>query len=255
MKIKYKNKANCRIKYGYGEKIVISGYNMRVGRSPHKLKIPRFFNCDLAYLSGYHLGDGYLEDFEKTFIRIGKGGYEIDYADKDKFQLELINRIIYQQFNYRLRVFAHNTKKQYIARGKSKVYHWFLNQVLKIPYGKRTDFKIPRWVYKDKSFIKNFLSGFFDAEGDVSRTINRRYKDKIYYILRIQITQKNSVILAEIQSVLKKYFSIHSYIHKKWNQDAYILRIRSNTGVIQFFKSINSRNVTKREKLLNLLKS
>ena len=41
----------------------------------------------------YHLGDGYLENINKTFKRRGKAGYEVVYADRDIDQIKLIDAI------------------------------------------------------------------------------------------------------------------------------------------------------------------
>ena len=238
MKLKINIKRKRKIRYGYGEPIVLHNTTMRVGRSPHKLKIPLFYNSDLAYLSGYHLGDGYLEDINKTLNRNNKGGYEIDYADKDKNQVELINKIINKEFNYKLRIYNHKTDNKWMARGYSKAFHWFLNKNLEIPYGRKCIVKIPAWIYYHKNFLRHFISGFFDAEGDISRTINKKYDNKEYYILRIQLAQKDKNILLEIQKVLEDYFSIKSYIHKKWNQNGFSLIIKSNRRVKLFYQNI-----------------
>src|SRR3989344_8721801 len=84
---------NCRIKYKEGEDILLENGCMRSNKSPHRLSYPQTLDNDLAYLSGYHLGDGYLEDINKTFKRRGKTGYEIVYADKDIEQIKLIGNI------------------------------------------------------------------------------------------------------------------------------------------------------------------
>ena len=88
-----------KIDYAYGEKIIIENNWMRVPRSPHKIRVPVRIDNDFAYLAGYHLGDGYLENYNHRYNRVGKGNFEITYADEDKAQIENINKIFLDKFN------------------------------------------------------------------------------------------------------------------------------------------------------------
>jgi len=241
--------------YDIGEDIITEKGLMRVARSPFKLKVPLEIDKDLAYLTGYHFGDGYLQNMYLPLKKRRKGGYEVSYADADTEQLKIICDIIQQKFGHNLSIFNRPNTNLWIARTSCKVLHWFLNTKLGIPMGKRKNMRIPLWIYKDKSFLSNFLSGFFDAEGDVSKTTNDVRKGKRYYIMRIQLTQRERYILEEIKFVLKSYFSIKSSINQKWNQEAYILRLCSNKQTKKFMDTISFRNPKKKEKLRALLSS
>jgi len=239
--------------YLLGENIILKGNTARVPRSRHELNIP-VLDADLAYLAGYHLGDGYLEDSFKTFKRSGKGGYEISYADSDIKQIELINSIIKNKFGTGLTINKRPANNVWIGRiGSCKILHWFLHKKVGLQMGKKSKICIPKWILTNENFLAMFLSGFFDAEGDVSKTTNRRYKDKMYYRVKIQLTQKEKNILLEIKDVLRKLFAINCDINKKWNQDAFTLRILSKKAVIRFRERINFRNMIKKEKLDKLI--
>ncbi len=242
------------IKYDIGENIIIENGVMRVARSAHILKIPKRVNKDLAYLAGYHLGDGYLEDVNKTLNRQGRGSYEIDYADNNIKQLEIINKIIKDEFNHKLRIYKRPNVNLWIARTDCKVLHWFLNKKLELPIGRRKIIKIPQWILANENFISNFLSGFFDAESDVSKTTNCIVKGKRYYKIRIQLTQKDKNILNEIQKILKNKYDIKSCIFKKHKQEAFILKIDARKPIKIFKEKINFRHPKKREKLEILCK-
>ena len=237
----------------FGERIIIEKGFMRVARSPHKVILPEILDEDFAYLTGYHLGDGYLEDSLKSQENRGKSGYEIDYADSDKQQLLLINSIFNDKFAFNFRIYKRPTANLYIARAHCKVIHIFLNKRLGIPLGEKNIINMPNWILNEKKFISCFLSGFFDAEGDVGKTGNRVVKGKKYYKLRIQLTQRDKNILLEIKTILKETFGIVSDIHPKWHQDAYILRIGSARMAKKFKNQINFRNSTKRGKLALLI--
>jgi len=245
---------NCRIKYDNGENIIVENGMIRTARSPHKLKIPQKLDADLAYLVGYHLGDGYLEDVNKTYKRRGRGCYEIDYADENIHQIKLINDIIHNKFGHQLRIYKVPNINLWKGKvGSCKVLHWFFTAVLKIPMGKKNKIKIPKWVLKKNTFLSNFLSGFFDAEGDISETSNHCYKGKRYTILRIQLTQKDKSILIKIKQILYNTYNIRSNIFKKWKQEAWVLRIWGSKNANRFKESINFRNNIKKEKLNTLL--
>ena len=242
-----------RIDYKIGEKIIIENGFMKVARSPHKLRYPKRLDKDLAYLAGYHLGDGYLEDINKTFNRRGRGRYEIDYADSDIQQINMINKIINEKFGHNLRIYKRPNVNLWIGRSACKVLHWFLNEKMGIPYGKKKIIEIPTWIKKYPSFMSAFLSGFFDAEGDVGRTRNRKYKEKIYYKVRVQLTQKDKNILLRIKNILEEEYEIKSYVFPKWHYDGFILKFDSRKSIENFKNKINFRNQIKKEKLNKLI--
>ncbi len=82
--------------YNRGEKLIFEGRHVRIARSPHRVKLPSHYSPDLAYLAGYHLGDGYLDNYERVSRR---GGFEILYADEYEKQItDVIAPIIKKNF-------------------------------------------------------------------------------------------------------------------------------------------------------------
>lgn len=249
-----KSENQIRVKYAFGEDILLERGIMRVARSPHRLLLPERVDEEIAYLAGYLLGDGYIEDFRKTYLHSGKGGYEITFADRDFEQLKLVQSILKDKFGIRVKIYGRSNQDVWILKsGACKVLHWYLHERLALPMGRKIDMRIPIWALSDRSLLKSFLSGFFDAEADVSKSSNGTHKGTKYYIIRIQLTQKNKALLQEIQSVLLNSFQIKSHIHKKWNQEGYILRIRSGTMARRFMDYVDFRNPTKKEKLHGLV--
>lgn len=240
---------NCRIKYEVGEDILVENDIMRTNKSPYKLKYPSELDIDLAYLAGYHLGDGYLEDVHKTFERRGRAGYEILYADRDVEQIKLIESIFQDKFTFNLKIYKKPSENLWIGRINScKVIHWFLNNQLGLPIGKRNKIEVPKWIFYQKEFLANFISGFFDADGDVGKTSNHSYK-----IVRIQLTQKDKEILLKLKYLLYNNFSIKSNISKKWKQNAWVLHIWGRKNAIIFKEKIDFKNNIKKQKLKQIL--
>lgn len=242
---------NCKINYEIGEGILIENGLMSVNRSPYKLRFPLELDTDLAYLAGYHLGDGYLEDVKKTFARRAKAGYEILYADNNLDQINIISDIINNKFGFKLDIYKKSNENLWIGRAAScKVLHWFLNTKLNLPIGRRDKIEIPKWVLDKREFLANFMSGFFDADGDVSNTSNHSYK-----IVRIQLTQKYKEILLLFKKLLYFNFNIKSNISKKWKQNAWMLHIWGKNNSTIFKYEIGFRNNIKRHKLEEYLET
>jgi hypothetical protein len=242
-----------KVKYGFGEQIIIEKGVARVGRSPHVLTIPVELDTKLAYLTGYHLGDGHLSNIYDSFNRKGKSSYEITYADRDLGQITLINQILKEKFHYQLSIKRRDKDNLWLAKSTCKILHWFLHKKAKIPMGERINPRIPNWIYKSNKKLVSFISGFFDAEADVGF---KRYKvkGKMYCTIRLQLTQKDMPILMDIKNALIDRFRIHSNINKKWKQNAFILRINARNSVNEFYKKINFKNYAKKEKLNTCLK-
>lgn len=160
-----------RLDYFSGEKIIIEQDFIRTARSHYKIKVPRF-NQNLAYLAGYHLGDGYLEDSQKTFLRTGRASFEITYADSDRDQIKMIDAIFRTEFGVPLNIYNPNNANLWLGRFNScKVLHWFLSEKLGLPVGKKKKISIPSWIPETEDFLSSFISGFFDAEADIGITI------------------------------------------------------------------------------------
>ena len=236
---------NYRIRYEVGESILIENGYIRSNKSPHRVKCPRILDEDLAYLTGYHLGDGYLEDVSKTFKRRGKAGYEIVYADRNLEQIKLIWNIFQDKFEFNLKIYKKPNENLWIGRVNScKALHWFLNTKLDLPIGRRNKIETPNWILSNDKFLSNFISGFFDADGDVSKTSNHSYK-----IIRIQLTQKDKEILLQLKDLLDKVFGIKSNISKKWKQNVWMLHIWGKKNAIIFKEKIDFRNIIKKQRL------
>lgn len=217
---------------------------MRVSRSNKRLKVPDF-NKNLAYLCGYHLGDGYLEDVSKTFLRKGRGSYNLTYGDSDLDQIKIIDSILLEEFGCHLKIdYSLNYNMWFVKIDSCKVLHWFMNRKLGLPVEKKSKIEIPSWILKHESFITNFISGFFDAEGNVGLT--KAYKQEV---IRIQVTQKDLNILQEIKALLSSNYRIKSNVHKKWKQEAFTLKITARNSVEEFKRKINFKSPAKRKKL------
>ena len=180
--------------YNRGEKLIFEGNQARVARSPYRVHLPSEYCPDLAYLAGYHLGDGYLENFKESEEQ---GQFEILYSDEYKSQIEeVISAIMQKQFRIALNIHKRPRNNVWIGRITCKVIHLFLHQILGMPLGKKGNFQIPEWILSKEEFLNAFISGFFDAEGSI-------FMDK-FNKAGICLTNSNYQFLTSIRTLLRE---------------------------------------------------
>ncbi len=231
--------------YNRGEKLIFEGCHARIARSPHRVKLPSQYSPDLAYLAGYHLGDGYLDNYEKVSRR---GGFEILYVDEYEKQItDVISPIIKKNFEIAINI-RKRPNNLWIGRVTCKAVHIFLHQILKMPLGRKGNFDVPDWVLKNREFLRAFISGFFDAEGSI-------FLDKFGKV-SICLTNSNRSFLVQIQELLKIQFGIEFYpIYQKHNQNnGFEMKIRAKEIILRFCKEIGFRHPYKIEKMQECLK-
>ena len=130
---------------------IISAYS-----SPHKIKIPKKIDKNLAYLCGYHMGDGSLST--KTLT--------VEYMD-DISQLEKISRIYDSTFGISLKIKKCSTKKAYNSYFTSRALAYLLHLCLELPIGRKERLFYPSWI--NAQLRKPFVVGFLDAEFGIGR--------------------------------------------------------------------------------------
>lgn len=229
--------------YDRGEKIIQDSNSLRIARSPHRITIPTGYNSALAYLAGYHLGDGYLSNYHNLQ---DKGRYELVYADEYKSQIEeTLAPIFSKQFGVSLRI---DKKKSNMWTGRinCKIIHMFLYQVLKMPMGRKGAFLIPEWILQDKHLLKSFISGFFDAEGSIFISNGRK--------ANIALTNTNYLVLNHIRTLLAEQFGIFfGKIYKKHKIEVFEMRTNAKEIIIKFCKDIGFKHPHKQEKVKECL--
>jgi DNA-binding transcriptional regulator WhiA len=233
--------------YPCGERLIVEGNQLRVARSPHKVTLPLEYSPDLAYLTGYHLGDGYLENPTLKFNRVNTSSFELLYADEYKAQItQIILPIIKDNFGVDL----HIHKRKYnlwIGRINCKVVHLFFHQILKVPIGKKGYFHVPEWILQKKEFLKEFISGFFDAEGSIF--VDKRNK------AGITLTNSNYQFLFTMRTLLTNNFGIEfGQIYAKNKQDVFEMKTQAKEIILRFCDEIGFRHPHKIEKMQECIK-
>jgi len=223
----------------FGEKLIIENGQTRIARSPYKIALPLSYTPDLAYLTGYHLGDGYLYSHKSNRT---KPSYEILYSDEYKRQIDSVIAPIFRKY---FGVELHIHKRQnnvWIGRINCKVLHMFFNQVLRLPAGRKGNFSIPAWIFSEEKYIKEFISGFFDAEGSIFISKPER--------VSITLTNSNYWILHKIRDLLWTRFEIaFGKIYKKHKINVFEMKTSAKEVILRFCGEIEFRHPHKIEKM------
>lgn len=143
-------------KYSLLSKIIKKLKFISAYASPHIIKIPKKLNKDLAYLCGYHMGDG----------SISKNGLTIYYMDSKKY-LNMISGIYQKLFGIKLSIKKDRIKNGFNGTTTSKALAYILHYCLEMPIGKKPRLHFPKWV--NNKLKKDFISGYLDAEFGITR--------------------------------------------------------------------------------------
>lgn len=146
---------------------------------------------DLAELIGVVLGDGHIEKFPRTeSLTIAANSNNSDFI---KRYTELLKKIF--------------EKEPYVAKiGNNKgctrirVYQKKISKRLNIPTGSRKNLNvvIPKWIIRNKEYIKRYLRGLYEAEG----SFGVHEKTSTY---KFSFSNRNESLLQNVFMLLQKF--------------------------------------------------
>src|SRR3989344_4385916 len=173
----------------------------------------------LAFLVGMVLGDGNIYKFPRT------EGLRIVLAAKYPGLIEYTKNIVKEVFD----------KKPNVRKVKGSecftvtIYQNNISKRLGIPTGDkgRLKFTTPKWIFKNKEFLTNFLRGLFEAEGSFST-----HKPTCTY--NLAFSNKNPYLLNEVEEAMK-LFGYHPERRK------YAVRLRRKKEAYDFIDLIQFR--------------
>lgn len=195
-----------------------------------QVRLPTEIDEGLAYLCGLICGDGNLHISKKR-------DYIISVNNIEKALLEETVRLLEKNFNYSAKI----EKGHHCLRvhALSEVIHSFLNKILDIENGRKQHIVIPSKIKKQRSLVRAFIAGFFDAEGSVALKKNRM-------TCQISLSQKQKGILEEIRIELQKD-GIPTKFAK--SNDCYWYLYGNKASLAPFLEKIPFIHPKKREKL------
>lgn len=210
-------------------------WGQRLGgkKSSGSLKQVRFpkKNKQLAEFFGILLGDGNINKFNKN----GAGTYVVriaGHADHDKEYLtNFVFNLSYQLFQIIPKMMKQKNKRALYVLIHSKKITEFLEEI-GFPDGNKIKNKvtIPKWIYKNKEFLRVCLRGLFDTDGSIYRLTNQN-------LLQIKFRNNNLRLLRDVRKSLIELGINCSRLAK--NNSVYITK---KSEMANFFKQIGFKN-------------
>lgn len=179
--------------------------------------LPKNYTSELAYLTGFILGDGHVSK-----------RLEIVIWEETNQHTKYLTNLIEKLFDYQPTVIKE--KNYNIIFISSAPIHAFFSKIIQLPEGKKKfKEKIPEFVFINPEFSINFLRGLFDSDGGV--TISKNGKKSIL------LSSSNNMFLNEISTLLKK-FDIHLPLYQSGNRKGFELRSFKHVEIEKFNNTI-----------------
>jgi len=214
-----------------------------------KVKLPKEFNENLAYLMGFFQGDGHLAKEQTERYQ----EYSIHFFEEHKEFLEKFNEKIKEEFNINGNIYEEHdaTGKWFRLRLCSKPIYLFFKKVLGLTSGRKVrNVKVPLLIKDLESKLQIvFIRGFFDAEGGIGETAKNPW-------LEIGQASANypAEILVWIKETLDKNGIILSQPQKSSGQDFFRLRTSKRETIKTFFEIVSSEHKSKVNKFQEIIK-
>lgn len=214
----------------YFEPIIKQKFNMK------KVKIPKKINPFLARILGYYLGDGSYELDRITFFE--------QREEVAKYYKDLIKEVFELDSDLRFR----ESKNYWQLRVYSRIISQLFKQIL-TNKNKTMEEKVPKIILKSSDdSLASFISGFFDAEGYVSKS-------------RVAFGINNKLLANQLQFSLLRLgiiSSINIYDNRKnpySNNNRYTLAIDDLESLKIFEKRIGFCSREKSQKVRDLIQN
>ncbi|MBI5061383.1 MAG: hypothetical protein HZB67_03640 [Candidatus Aenigmarchaeota archaeon] len=201
------------------------------------MKIPKKLDGDLAYLVGV-LRDG-------TVAREGNNEYLCAFYNKDKEFVEIVRKVAEKTFYVKTKI--EKMDEVWGIRMRSLNLYLFFTLLFEIP--KKQEFwKTPEIIETaDKELQREYVSGFWDAEGTCSRIEKfSKISSKNTYI---GFNQKNKESLLFIKDVLEKENIRTGDVY--WNGHVWVLKIATGS-ITRFARYMKSKHPKKSKRLVKI---
>ena len=204
------------------------------------ITLPNELNEDLAYLIGFHLGDGHMRQYKRPFgieSTIFYDGHSInEYSHYENYICPLIKRL----FNYSCKINVRKDSNNLNVIIGSRAIVNFMHLQCKLPLGPKTNASIPDIIKTADIRIKcAFLRGLADT--DFSLTFKKRVKTDYYPVINFQtgcksLYEDTKNLLTELGfRVVHNYVKSHRYdkVH-----DAYYIQISGRNQLKKWMKKV-----------------
>ncbi len=200
------------------------------------ITLPSELNEDLAYLLGFHLGDGHMRQYIRSFGSLESSifydGHSInEYSHYEQYLCPLIRRL----FNYICKIEVRKNSNNLRVCIGSRAIVDFLHIQCGLPLGPKDNAGIPSIIKNaNKNLQCAFLRGLVDTDGSV---VFKGGRGTQRYYPTIDFQMKSKTLIGDLSSMLKSLgFSFHfgSRLKKRYEKAHFSHYIQING--IRYFK-------------------
>ena len=183
------------------------------------MRYPSLDELDLAYETGFHIGDGSLGVYQRHHYRYALSGNKTNESNFYRYLISPLLKKIYELtpslYTYHNSIYATIYSKELVS---------FKSQVIGMPIGKKDSLThLPGVILSQGTKSQaEVISGLYDADGSVKA---RKTKSGIYP--RISFAQKIRNIVEEVQGILVKEFDITSTLYRNDYDDRRVDKIET----------------------------
>jgi len=170
------------------------------------VRYPEIDDPDLAYETGFHIGDGSLGCYSRHQYRYALSGNK---TTEESFYRSVLAPLLKQL--YGLSPSLPSYRNSIYAIVYSKALLRFKSEVIGLPIGHKDALKhLPALILDQGTKSRaNLISGLYDADGCVK---TRKTKSGIYP--RVSIAQKTRGIVSDLQGIMLREFDITSTLYR-----------------------------------------
>lgn len=178
--------------------------------------IPQEHSEELSEFIGIMLGDGHITN---TQVTVTLGNKEDEYV-------RYVVRIIKKVFKIAPKTITQRKKYKVIYFGSVDAVRWLISMGFVFNKVKK-QVSVPSWIFTERSFMENFLKGFFDTDGSVY---------KLKFGLQLSFTNRSLNLLMGI----RKGLAILGYSPSKIS--GFHIYLTKNKDIRNFFDKIQPAN-------------
>lgn len=186
------------------------------------------YSKELAEFIGIMCGDGHIS---KTQVTIHLGNKEQGYVEYIKF---LFKNLFSQELKY------YNDKNGYFTLyiGYIELIK-FLKKMGLVNNKVKDQVSVPKWIFKNPNFMREFTKGFFDTDGSVY---------KLRWGNQVSFCNRSLKLLKDTRRILKKLGFSPSRI------SLYNMYLTRKKDLVRFYQEIGSNNPKKAKRFEVFLK-
>ena len=174
------------------------------------INLPKHLNEELAYLVGFHLGDGHMRQYRRSFGSIEStifyDGHSInEYSHYEHYVCPLIKQL----FNYKCKIKVRKNSNNLTVIIGSRAIVDFMHLQCNLPLGPKTNACIPEIIKNANIKIKcAFLMGLADTDGSI---VFKRKDNKYNDYPMIDFQMKSQHLIKDMAEMLRELgFNLHS---------------------------------------------